>query len=30
MAFTHHKLYHPVNEEQEIPAGKEEAYQTRV
>ncbi len=30
MAFTHHKLYHPVNEEQEIPVGIEERIRPGV
>lgn len=28
MAFTHHKLYHPVDEEQQVPVGIEEYIRT--
>lgn len=28
--FTHHKLYHPVNKEQQIPVGDREVHQSKV
>lgn len=28
VAFTHHKLYHPVDEEQQVPVGTEEYIRT--